>query len=68
MTDNVRVPSAPGDRSDSGEPPRQRFGAGAQGATGNLTGEWKSFDTLADAEAFLSSLGYEDAGFCGVCR
>lgn len=45
-----------------------RFGAGAQGVTGNLTGEWKAFDTLADAEAFLSSLGYEDAGLCGVCR
>lgn len=45
-----------------------RSGAGAQGATRNLTGEWKPFDTLVEAEAFLAGLGYEDAGLCGVCR
>jgi hypothetical protein len=45
-----------------------RYGAGAQGATGNLTGEWKPFDTLSEAEAYLSGLGYGDAGYCGVCR
>jgi len=45
-----------------------RFGAGAQGSTANVTGEWKPFTTLSEAETFLSSLGYEDAAFCGVCR
>jgi hypothetical protein len=45
-----------------------RFGAGAQGSTGNLTGEWKPFATLSDAEGFLSGLGYEDSRLCGVCH
>lgn len=45
-----------------------RFGAGAQGSTGSVTGEWRPFATLAEGETFLSGLGYEDAAFCGVCR
>ncbi|WEK45198.1 MAG: hypothetical protein P0Y56_09120 [Candidatus Andeanibacterium colombiense] len=42
-------------------------GAGAQGVTGSVTGEWKRFATRAEGEAYLLSTGYADAGVCGTC-
>jgi hypothetical protein len=42
-------------------------GAGAQGVTGSVTGEWNPFATRAEAEAYLTSIGYADAKICGSC-
>lgn len=42
-------------------------GAGAQGVTGSVTGEWKPFATRAQGEAYLASIGYVDAKICGTC-
>jgi hypothetical protein len=42
-------------------------GAGAQGVTGSVTGEWKPFVTRAEGELYLASIGYVDARICGTC-
>lgn len=43
------------------------FGKGTHGANQMSTGEWRPFTDVDAANAYLTGLGYDDAGFCGVC-